>query len=209
MTRARRNTPDALNPQTRTATWRALARHHRRHGRRTRHRRDDPRGWSLPLAPRPARGSRPPSSPRPVIHPDAREDRGESLRRRGLREDGRGRRGAVRGGDRHRDPRPAQLQDQGVLPVRRGVRRRAQHALLPHLHGLPGHVPRPLRGGGPQGGAARPRSQRQSPPPVQVRPQAVLLPGPSEGLPDLPVRRAHRGGRLHRRRHPRRGRRRR
>ena len=89
------------------------------------------------------------------------------------------------------------------------LRRRAKHARLPNLHGLPGHLPDPLRSRRAQSCPAITRPERHDPQaPVQVRPQAVLLPGPAQGLPDLTVRRANRGGRPPRRRHPRRRRRR-
>ena len=57
----------------------------------------------------------------------------------------------------------------------------------PTCLGLPGSLPGAQRGGGRDGHAPRPgaRVRRQA---VGLRPEELLLPGPAEGLPGLPVR---------------------
>ena len=93
-------------------------------------------------------------------------------------------RGALRAGHRH----------EAVLLVRQPLRRRAQRQHLPHL-------PRPARLAagaqrrrGRDGHAARPGAavRREA---LGVRPEELLLSGPGQGLPGLPVRPAHQRGR--------------
>ena len=100
--------------------------------------------------------------------------------------------GAVtpRAGHRARDPRPARDHDEDVLRLRAELRRPAEHA---HLLGLP-------RPAGIAAGRQRPRDPLRPADRAGARlraggalglpPQELLLSGPAEGLPDLPVRRA-------------------
>jgi GatB/GatE catalytic domain len=57
-----------------------------------------------------------------------------------------------------------------------------------------GHPAGGQRGDGAAGGHCGAGAELRHRAPLQVRPQAVLLPGPAEGLPDQPVRCAHRRG---------------
>ena len=76
---------------------------------------------------------------------------------------------------------------------RRSARARAptappQHARLPGVPGLAGRAAGAQRRGRPHGAhGARARLRH---PAARVRPQELLLPGPAQGLPDQPVRRA-------------------
>ena len=89
-----------------------------------------------------------------------------------------------------RDPRPAEDADEDVLPLRERLGRGREHA---HLPGLP-RASRRAAGAEPDGdrvdGQARPRARLRDRRARALPPQALLLSGPAEGLPDLPVRRA-------------------
>ena len=93
-------------------------------------------------------------------------------------------------GDRRRprDPRPSEDAVEDVLPLRDGLRRRAEHE---HLPGLP-RAPRRAAGREPDGGRvddqARPRARLRDRRPGGLLAEELLLPGQPEGLPDLPVR---------------------
>ncbi len=104
---------------------------------------------------------------------------------------------ALRGGHRDRGPLPAPDPEQDVLRLLDGLRRRpAEH---PHVPGLPGPARRPPHDQ-PAGRRARAddrdRDRRDHPAGDPLGSQELLLPGPSEGLPDQPVRPAARGGGL-------------
>ena len=93
-------------------------------------------------------------------------------------------------GHRPGDPRPSEDADEDVLPLPGRVLRDAQ---LPDVPGLPG-APRLAAGPEPRGDraddAARARARLRDRSARDLPPQELLLPGQSQGLPDLPVRRA-------------------
>ena len=68
----------------------------------------------------------------------------------------------------------------------------------PVVLGLPGALPVLNRRGGGDGGAVRAGGGRAHPPALPLRPQALLLSGPAQGVPDLAIRRAAGRGRRHR-----------
>ncbi len=97
----------------------------------------------------------------------------------------------LRGGHRHRDPRPAADRLQDVL------------RLLQRLRGGARRTPTPARSAwacrarcrsstGRPCGTCWPRAWPSRPPPARhaLGPQELLLPGPAQGLPDQPVRAA-------------------
>ena len=91
-------------------------------------------------------------------------------------------------GDRARDPRAAEDADEDVLPLRRRFRRGGEHADLPGVPRIPGRAagdePPRDRVDDQARARARLRDRRAG----GLRAQELLLPGPSEGLSDLPVR---------------------
>jgi hypothetical protein len=100
--------------------------------------------------------------------------------------------GGVGDGVRAGGARAAGHAHQGVLRLHVGVRRRSQLARVPRVHGPPGHAARAQRRRGAQERAHGPRARLHRREAVQVRPQAVLLPGPAQGVPGVAVRRPHR-----------------
>ena len=97
--------------------------------------------------------------------------------------------GRLGGRDRPRDPRPALDAQQDVLPLPERVRRRAQHAHLPGLHG----AARRAAGRQPRGRRAhdrgRARARLGDRGAFDVPPQELLLSRLAQGVPDQPVRR--------------------
>ena len=78
--------------------------------------------------------------------------------------------------------------DEDVLPLRRRVRRRAEHAHVPGLPRAPRRAAGAERTGDRVDGQARPRARLRDRRAGPLPPQELLLPGLAEGLPDLPVR---------------------
>ena len=106
---------------------------------------------------------------------------------------------ALRARDRPRSPRATGHRDQDFLRLPHQLRRAAEYQRLP---GLPGPARRAAgaepRGGG-TGDQGRAGAELPGPPALALRAQELLLPRPSQGLPDLAIRRA--GGRARLRRY--------
>ena len=101
--------------------------------------------------------------------------------------------------DRHRPRGPcsAKNQEQDVLLLSSGLSsRRAQHPGLSRMPGNAWGSPRHQQEGGRVHHRHRAGPRLSDCLSHQVRPQELLLPRPDEGLPDLPVRHAHRHRRL-------------
>ena len=102
----------------------------------------------------------------------------------------------ARGGHRPGSARRAPDQFQNVLWVQYEVRRAAQHPDVPHLPGDAGGPARHQPARGRVRHPDRPRAQLHHRAHVAVRAQELLLPGPAQELPDLPVRAAPGGARV-------------
>ncbi len=96
----------------------------------------------------------------------------------------------VRGGHRARGPRAASHAHQGLLRVPDGLRRAAEHAGLSGVPGPSRGAAGPQRRGRAPGRADRAGPLVRHPGPQPLRAKELLLPGPAQGLPDQPVRRA-------------------
>ena len=97
---------------------------------------------------------------------------------------------AVGGGHRARDPRPPEDADEDVLPLRARVLRGAELADVSRLPRLPRRAPCTERPRGRAHDQARARARLRDRRARRLRTEELLLPGPPEGLPDLPVRQA-------------------
>ena len=104
---------------------------------------------------------------------------------------------ACRVGARHRprDPRAAQDAHEDVLQLRGRIRRRAEHAYLPGVPRVPRRATRAERDRRRVDDQARSCAELPDRRARCLPPQELLLSRQSQGLPDLPVRRAA----LHRR----------
>ncbi len=91
-------------------------------------------------------------------------------------------------GHRSRDPRPAQDEDEDVLPLPRRLRRGGEHPDMPGLPRLPRRASRDEPRRDRVDDQARARARLRDRRARRVRPQELLLPGPPKGLSDLTVR---------------------
>ena len=108
------------------------------------------------------------------------------------------------GGYRARVSRPSGDRDQDVLRLQGDLRRSPEHPHLPRVPRASGGFARHQREGRRAGGYGRARAQLRRGRQRYLRQEELLLPRPSQGVPDLPVRRADLHRRPHRRPHPRR-----
>ena len=90
--------------------------------------------------------------------------------------------------DRARDPRAAEDADEDVLPLPRRLRRGAEHEHLPGVPRLPGRAAGAERAGDRMDDQAGARARLRDRAAGRVLPEALLLPGPAQGVSDLPVR---------------------
>src|SRR6266545_4898616 len=101
-------------------------------------------------------------------------------------------------GTRHRprDPRPAEDEDEDVLPLRQRLRGRAEHAIMSRVPGISRRAADAERDCGGVDAQAGPRARLRDRAAGALPPQALPVSGPAEGLPDLPIRRAALPGRI-------------
>ena len=105
-------------------------------------------------------------------------------------------------GDRHRTrgPRAALDEVEDFLRLADGLWQRSEYAGESRRPGVSGRAARAEPGSGAHGGEVRPRHRRRGCAAFGVRAQELLLSGSAQGLPDQPVRAAHRRERASRHR---------